>query len=174
MTASPAKAGRPPTIPGPDPGTRRPGTELPPGACDCHAHVFGPQDGSPFLPGAAHIPPDALPQHFAGMPRTIGCRRAVLVQPSVYGTDNGCMVAAMESGIFAFRRVAVIEETIGDAALEALHPAGVRGVRIDAASKTPGLTLEQAPRLAAMRRRRKRPPARRAGSGGARRTGRAP
>ena len=120
-----------------------------PGACDCHAHVFGPQDRFPFLPHATYIPPDALPGDYARMLTSIGCQRAVLVQPSVYGTDNSCMVAAMDSGVFNFRGVAVIEEEIGDKELEALHRAGVRGVRINVASRTAGLTMEQAPRLAA-------------------------
>jgi 2-pyrone-4,6-dicarboxylate lactonase len=139
---------RRPTLSGPDPNTRKPGWKMPPGACDCHAHVFGPQEGFPYLPGAAYIPPDATPEQYARMLRTIGCERAVLVQPSVYGTDNSCMVAALRSGVFAFRGVAVVDETIGERELRDLHDAGVRGVRINLASATPGLTLAQAPKLA--------------------------
>ncbi len=149
MTTGPGKAGRPATISGPDPNPCRPRVQFPAGACDCHAHVFGPQDRFPFLPNATYIPPDASPQDYARMLSTIGCQRAVLVQPSVYGTDNSCLVAAMNSGVFNFRGVAVIEETIADAELEVLHRAGVRGVRINVASETAGLTMEQAPRLAA-------------------------
>ncbi len=88
-------AGRSTTIPGPDPNPRRPHVQFPAGACDCHAHVFGPQDRFPSLPNAAYIPPDALPRDYAQMLGAIGCQRAVLVQPSVYGTDNSCMVAAL-------------------------------------------------------------------------------
>ena len=113
--------------------------KFPPGTCDCHAHVFGPQARFPFVPHATYIPPDALPLDYAAMLTAIGCQRAVLVQPSVYGTDNRCMVAAMEAGVFSFRGVAVIDETISDAGLDALHHAGVRGVRI----------MAHAPRLAA-------------------------
>jgi predicted TIM-barrel fold metal-dependent hydrolase len=119
------------------------------GACDCHAHIFGPQDRFPYQSTAAYIPPDAVPRDYVRMLTTIGCRRAVLVQPSVYGADNSCMVAAMTSGEFDFRGVAVITENVGDAELDALHHAGTRGVRINVASKTAGLTLEQAPRIAA-------------------------
>ena len=140
---------RTPTIPGPDPGPRPPRIPLPEGACDCHAHVFGPQDAFPYLPNAAYIPPDALPRDYARMLSTIGCQRAVLVQPSNYGTDNRCMVAALTSGTFNFRGVAVVDEKISDAELESLHRAGVRGVRINLSSKTPGLPLERAPGLAA-------------------------
>jgi predicted TIM-barrel fold metal-dependent hydrolase len=83
------------------------------------------------------------------MLRTIGCRRAVIVQPSIYGTDNRCLAAALTSEGFDFRGVAVVDAGADDRELEALHRAGVRGVRINLASKTPGLSLDQAPRLAA-------------------------
>lgn len=140
---------RAPTIPGPASDTRPPKFKLPPGACDCHAHVFGPQSRYPYLPQAAYIPPDALPDDYARMLQTLGCERAVLVQPSVYGTDNTALLDALRSGVFAFRGVAVISDDISDRELENMHRAGVRGVRINLASATPGLTLEQAPRLAA-------------------------
>ena len=143
-----AASPRAPTIPGPDPVTLTPKFKMPSGACDCHAHVFGPQRLYPYLPQAGYIPPDALPADYVNMLTTLGCERAVLVQPSVYGTDNTAMLAALSSGVFAFRGVAVVDENISDRELEDMHRAGVRGVRINLASATPGLTLEQAPRLA--------------------------
>ena len=139
---------RPTTILGPDPNPRRLKVQFPAGACDCHAHVFGPQNRFPYAPHAGYIPPDALPEAFAKMLTTIGCQRAVLVQPSVYTTDNRCMVAALTSGVFSFRGVAVVEENVSDTELQTLHRAGVRGIRINMASKTAGLTLPQAQRLA--------------------------
>jgi 2-pyrone-4,6-dicarboxylate lactonase len=137
-----------PTLSGPDSRTRQPRLKFPAGSGDCHAHVFGPQTRFPYVDKAAYIPPDATPEQYAHMLRTIGCNRAVLVQPSVYGTDNSCMLAALRCGVFAFRGVAVVEESISDAELQHMHEAGVRGVRINLASATPGLTLAQAPRLA--------------------------
>src|SRR5687767_7076125 len=136
------------TIPGPQPDTRKPRLQLPAGSCDCHAHVFGPQSRYPFLPDARYIAPDASPEDYAHMLRTIGCDRAVLVQPSVYATDNSAMLDALQSGLFHFRGVAVVEENVSDRELQDMHAAGVRGVRINLASVTPGLTLAQAPRLA--------------------------
>jgi 2-pyrone-4,6-dicarboxylate lactonase len=144
-----SQAGRMPTIPGPDPDPRPPRMPFPPGACDCHSHVFGPQDAFPYLPNAAFIPPDALPRDYVRMLSTVGCQRAVIVQPSIYGTDNRCMVAALTSGTFNFRGVAVVDAGVGDPELEALRRAGVRGVRINLSSKTPGIPLDQAPKLAA-------------------------
>lgn len=149
MTTITQPAGRPATIPGPVPDPRPPLVGFPPGACDCHSHVFGPQDLFPYLPNAAYIPPDASPRDYARMLRTIGCQRAVLVQPSIYGTDNRCMVAALTSGVFDFRGVAVVDANISDGEIEALHRAGVRGVRINLSSRTPGLSLAEAPELSA-------------------------
>jgi 2-pyrone-4,6-dicarboxylate lactonase len=148
MRTACGQAGRPATIPGPDPDPRPPRIKFPHGSCDCHAHVFGPQDVFPYLSNAAYIPPDASPEDYSRMLRAIGCQRAVLVQPSVYGTDNRCMVAALTSGVFDFRGVAVVDESIIDPELESLHRVGVRGVRVNLASKTAGLSLAQAPKLA--------------------------
>jgi len=136
------------TIPGFNPKVTPPNVKFPAGATDCHAHVFGPQSRFPYLPGAAYIPPDATPQNFADMLTAIGCQRAVLVQPSVYGPDNACMVAALKSGVFDFRGIAVVEPDVSDKALQTLHDAGVRGIRINLASETEGLTLADGERLA--------------------------
>lgn len=100
------------------------------------------------MPHAAYIPPDALPQDYVRMLKTIGCERAVLVQPSVYGTDNSALLDALRSGVFSFRGVAVVAPEVSDRELEDMHRAGVRGVRVNLASETGGLTLEQVPRLA--------------------------
>jgi predicted TIM-barrel fold metal-dependent hydrolase len=139
---------RAPDIPGFIPGTRKPATRFPAGACDCHAHVFGPQDRFPYAANAAYIPPDALTADYVGMLQNNGCDRGVLVQPSVYGTDNSAMVDALRSGLHALRGIAVVEADVADRELEDLHAAGVRGVRINLASATEGLTLADGKRLA--------------------------
>jgi 2-pyrone-4,6-dicarboxylate lactonase len=81
----------------------------------------------------------------------------VLVQPSVYGTDNSAMLDALKAAGPNFRAVAVLENAVTDAELDALHLAGVRGVRcniVDVAPQDRGrLPLEQ---LTALARRIKR------------------
>ena len=79
---------RQPTIPAPVAPARRPALRLPPGATDCHAHVFGSQARYPLLPDTHFVPQETPWPDYAAMLRSIGCERAVLVQPSVYGTDN--------------------------------------------------------------------------------------
>jgi len=137
------------TIPGPIADTRRPRVNFPAGACDCHAHVFGPQREYPFAPGGGYVPPECSIDDYVRMLRAIGCARAVIVHPSVYGTDNRCTIDALRSGKFAFRGVAVIDEpNTTDSQLEDMHRAGVRGVRINLKSKGAVVGINAAPRLA--------------------------
>jgi predicted TIM-barrel fold metal-dependent hydrolase len=78
---------------------------------------------------------------------TLGVERAVLVQPSVYGTDNTAMLEAMKAAGGRLRGVAVVAEDVTDAQLSELEAAGVRGVRVnivDVKDRKPG-TLPLAP-----------------------------
>ena len=116
---------------GPDPNPRKPAFALPPGATDCHAHVFGPVARYPYFGRRIYTPPDALPSAYWGMLGALGVTRAVLVQPSVYGTDNRAMLDAMAGEKHRMRGVAVVEETIADAELARMHEIGVRGIRFN-------------------------------------------
>ena len=125
-----------------------PNWELPAGSCDCHAQVFGPQGRFPYLPNAGYIFEEAPVERYVAMLRVLGCARAVLVQPSVYGTDNACLLDALTRAPLPMRGIAVVEPGISDRELHRLHHAGVRGVRINAMSKSGELTLADAPALA--------------------------
>ena len=116
---------------GPDPDPRQPAFALPPGATDCHAHVFGPVARYPYFKRRIYTPPDAPPPAYWRMLEALGVTRAVLVQPSVYGTDNRAMLDAMAGEKHRMRGVAVVEETIADAELTRMHDAGVRGIRFN-------------------------------------------
>jgi predicted TIM-barrel fold metal-dependent hydrolase len=78
----------------PDPAPRAPEFGFPPLACDCHAHICGPQAIYKYIPERIYSPPDALLADYQRLLRTLGCERAVLAQPSFYGTDNSAMLAA--------------------------------------------------------------------------------
>lgn len=121
----------PPSCAGPDPAPRRPQIKLPPLACDCHAHIFGPKSAYPYSPKRIYTPPDALLPAYLHMLGTLGFERAVLIQPSAYGTDNRVMLKAMAEAGGRLRGVAVVEDAVSDAELETMHAAGVRGVRIN-------------------------------------------
>jgi len=115
----------------PDPHPHPPKFEFPPLACDCHAHICGPQAVYNYIPERIYSPPDALLPEYTRVLDTLGCSRAVLVQPSFHGTDNSAMLAAMKTAGPAFRGVAVVADTATAHDLEAMHAAGVRGARLN-------------------------------------------
>lgn len=100
-------------------------------ACDCHVHIFGPQDKYPHAAEPGYIPNPASVAQLRAMLKTVGCQRAVIVQPSYYGTDNRCTVEAVREGQGDFRGVGAISPDIKDTELEALHAAGIRGFRLN-------------------------------------------
>jgi 2-pyrone-4,6-dicarboxylate lactonase len=122
--------GAPPCAP-PDFSPRRPRLAFPARACDCHAHILGPASNHPYSPDRVYTPPDCLLPDYRTMLDALGVERAVLVQPSVYGTDNTVMLAALGELGPPARGVAVVDPSVTDGELEAMHAAGVRGVRIN-------------------------------------------
>lgn len=125
----------------PDPNTAKPKIALPPLSCDTHAHVMGPASRYAYSPARIYTPPDCLPSDYRRMLDTLGVERAVLVQPSVYGTDNTAMLDAMKTDPGRLRGVAVVAADIATGDLKKLHDAGVRGVRVnivDVKDRKPG------------------------------------
>jgi 2-pyrone-4,6-dicarboxylate lactonase len=136
--------------PNSDPG--RPKIPVPPNACDAHAHIFGPVEKYPFVAGRSYTPPPASIQAYQRMLSALGLARAVIVQPSVYGTDNRCTYDAVAASGGRWRGIAVVDASTSANELQRLHDAGFRGVRINLLFKGGGLaleTLEQVARLIA-------------------------
>jgi predicted TIM-barrel fold metal-dependent hydrolase len=103
----------------------------PPGACDCHVHVFGPSSDYAFDPSRTYTPGDAPLGELVALHRSLGMARTVIVQPSPYGSDNSCLLDALAQLGDAARGVAVIDDTTTSDTLAAMHRAGVRGVRVN-------------------------------------------
>jgi predicted TIM-barrel fold metal-dependent hydrolase len=120
-----------PTCAPPDFNTRKPRLKLPPRSCDTHAHIMGPKARYAYSPARVYTPPDCLLPDYLKMLATLGVERAVLVQPSAYGTDNTVMLEAMKAAGNRFRGVAVVSENISDLDLKMLDTAGVRGMRVN-------------------------------------------
>ena len=130
------------------PHSRQPRTPPPPGACDCHYHIFGPYDRFPLGPGRAYTPPEASIAAFRTLQATLGMQRSVVVQPSVYGTDNRCTLDAVaQLGSGRTRAVVVVDETVTAGELARMHDQGARGIRINAVSGN-GTPVGQMTRLA--------------------------
>jgi predicted TIM-barrel fold metal-dependent hydrolase len=103
---------------------------VPEGACDCHVHAFDPQR-FPFAAARTYTPEPATVTEMIALHRALRTTRVVVVQPSVYGTDNACTLDAIKQQGPVARGVAVIDDSTTDAALDALHRAGIRGIRLN-------------------------------------------
>lgn len=104
-----------------------PPLSLPPGSCDTHVHFYDRRFPTAEV---AHLrPPDASPSAYRPLQSELGIDRVVVVQPTTYGLDNRCQLAAMaELGEMA-RGVMVIDSAVSGDDLSALTEAGVRGAR---------------------------------------------
>ena len=130
---------------------RKPQVAVPPLACDTHAHVFGPGNTYPFVPDGLYTPADALLPDFRHMLDAIGITRGVLVQPSIYGTNNQCMLDALKQDSQRLRGIAVIPFDADAKMIAHLHSQGVRGIRaniVDLKSGAGHLPLEELRALA--------------------------
>ena len=137
----------------PDAHPRSPRLPTPAHACDCHAHICGPLGGLPYDAGRIYTPPDALLPNYRAMLATLGIQRAVLVQPSVYGTDNRVLLQALREGGPSLRGVAVVSPNISDAELQTLHQAGVRGLRFNCVDRREGRNTVPVAEIAALSER---------------------
>ncbi|MGO4303432.1 amidohydrolase family protein [Cupriavidus sp. RAF12] len=107
------------------------GMAMPPGACDCHTHVIGPRAGYPMVEDRHYTPGPASHEDLLAHLSRQGLQRVVIVQPSVYGTDNRCMLESLDRLVGAGRGVAVVDDSIDVSAMRDMHRRGVRGLRIN-------------------------------------------
>ncbi|MEO8075242.1 MAG: amidohydrolase family protein [Acidobacteriota bacterium] len=107
---------------------------VPADACDCHTHVFGDAREFPMAPGRTYTPEPASAAELTRLHRALHLARVVIVQPSVYGTDNACTIHALRQLGGRARGVAVIDERTTEASLDEMHGAGVRGIRVNLAT----------------------------------------
>ena len=121
-----------------DPNTRAPSWTLPPGACDTHAHIFGPPDIFPYSDKRRYTPPAAPIEHYRNMQSITGLSRAVFVTPTAHGYDNHVILNAIAELGDNARGIANIDETFDDVALDALNEAGIRGARFHLMNDRPG------------------------------------
>src|SRR5712671_4634375 len=100
--------------------------DVPKGSCDCHVHLFGPFDRYPLDRDRLYTPDPALTPDLLAMLDGAGVARAVLVQPSAYGTDNRCMLDAMAAHPDRFRGVVVVDPGTPNEDLERMRARGAR------------------------------------------------
>ena len=104
-----------------------PKLQAPAGTCDTHMHIYDSR--YPTAPTATFTPPDASVADYLKVRARLGITRTVVVQPSTYGTDNRCTLAAIAALGDSARGIAVVDQTVTDAELDRLTKAGIRGIR---------------------------------------------
>ena len=107
-----------------------PAFSMPAGACDAHMHVFGPATFA-AAPAARYTLPAASPEHYAAVARTMRIDRAVLVQPSFYGSDNAFLLEALKNNHGRWRGAVMLSEIVPASQLRHWCELGVRAIRVD-------------------------------------------
>lgn len=100
--------------------------------CDCHVHVFEPER-FPYVASRKFTPDTADVNQLARHLSQTCMRRVVLVQPSVYGTDNRAVVDAIARLDGRAKGIAVVSKDASKEELGALTSAGVVGARLNIA-----------------------------------------
>ncbi len=113
------------------PNPTKPAFQVPAGAVDAHCHVFGPEAQFPFAPERKYTPCDASKGQLFALRDFLGFSRNVVVQATCHGNDNRAMVDALLHSQGRARGVASVGRDVTDDALQAMHAAGVRGVRFN-------------------------------------------
>jgi predicted TIM-barrel fold metal-dependent hydrolase len=121
----------------PDPNTKTPGWTLPKGACDTHAHVFGPPHIFPYYDKRRYTPPAAPVEHYRNMQKITGLSRAVFVCPTAHGYDNRVILDAVAKLGDSARGIANINSSEAES-LQALAEGGIRGARFHLMKDRPG------------------------------------
>ena len=123
-----------PTIPGPDPVTKSPKLKAPPGAADCHFHIFGPEADYPYAETKRYTPVQVLESDYLRMADTLGLERGVVVQASPYGSNNARVLEAIRVLGQNYVGVCVVGADVSEERLDELNRRGIRGARINSAS----------------------------------------
>ena len=106
--------------------------QVPKGAWDSHIHVIDPKN-FPLDQDAKYLPSTFSVEQAVAFEASIGFHKVVLVQPSIYGNDNTCLLEALRAlGPKRARGVVTFDpDTIDLAQLKSWHQLGVRGVRLN-------------------------------------------
>lgn len=97
---------------------------------DCHFHVIAAADQAPMQPGRSYTPDPAPLDAWRRTLAPLGVTHGVVVQPSVYGSDNRVLLQALAQGHGRLVGVAAVDADVSEAELDRLCAAGVRGVRM--------------------------------------------
>lgn len=125
---------------------------VPPGQAaiwDCHVHVF--DENEHVAPGHYQVKTCSL-QSLEAIAGRHGVGHLVLVQPSVYGSNNRLLLDALAESGGRHRGVIIASAGMSAASLDDMHKLGVRGVRVNLVSPVGNEWLAVEPILPHLRR----------------------
>ncbi len=93
-------------------------------------HIFDPARFS-YAANRVYTPPAALLEDLLELQKAMRMDRVVVVQPSVYGSDNSCTLDAVRRLGSRARGVAVIDRTTSKTEIDDMAGAGIRGIRLN-------------------------------------------
>ncbi|CTQ32905.1 amidohydrolase family protein [Jannaschia rubra] len=121
----------------PPPSATAPRRAAPPGACDTHVHILGGTSDGHLSPDRVEDPAegwsygDYLSAYRAQM-AALGIERTVVVQSTLYGTDNTLTARAIDDlGRDCARGIGLVTDDATDGDLDHLSTAGFEGVRLN-------------------------------------------
>ncbi len=114
-------------------GTQAPTINVPAGAVDCHHHIFDPRFPKKGKPMRAI----GTVYDYAMLKRRLGITRSVVVAPASYGTDNSCLLDALDCFGDDARGVAILPADASAEEMQYLDARRVRGARFYLEKGTP-------------------------------------
>jgi 2-pyrone-4,6-dicarboxylate lactonase len=98
---------------------------------DCHAHIFGPAAMFPYQETRRYTPADHPVSRYLANLDVLGLRHGVVVQPSIYGQDNGALIEALIGANGRLTGVVCADvASLDDSTLRYWNDVGVRGIRV--------------------------------------------
>ena len=112
------------------PNPSKPKLRLPPGACDTHFHVVGPQERFAYSPERTYTPAGEAPKEaLFRLHEHLGIERGVVVQSAVHGFDNSAAADLIAARPSSYRGVALVPTNAAPGELQRLNAQGFRGAR---------------------------------------------
>jgi predicted TIM-barrel fold metal-dependent hydrolase len=107
----------------------KPALVLPPGAWDCHCHVFGPIARFPLAPDRPYDPPDLPIERLTRLHDQLGIDRALIVATKAHGFDSGIVLDAVTRSDGRCLGVVNLAANASAEELARLNASGIVGAR---------------------------------------------
>lgn len=124
-------------------GRLRPKLKVPQNVCDCHHHIYNPVEFPCDLMDERNQPP-ATVECYRLLQKRLGLTRNVIIQASAYGTDNSCLLNALNiMGTKNTKGIAVCRSDVQESDLEKMDHMGIKGLRVNLASQLKINTIDE-------------------------------